>query len=847
MPFQESNPGDPITFNSVVSDNEATIISGSAPEDIQFTNTELRHRLGIPSDDRMDNYQDLHAIGLGGVGAVYSGNEPGTNREVAIKILRPQYRYSTQRIESFVREARTTALIDHPNVIPVYRFGVFDNEGVYFSMKRVRGETLRNVLRKLAENRRGYSRKYTLRRLINIFISACNGVAFANKNGILHGDLKPGNIMIGEFGEILVMDWGMACYRPDLDTFEGREKDRLDNQEELRHPQDNTLSTDAPAIGGTPVFMAPEHLTGEEKKLTEASEVYSLGTILYSILTWKAAPFDTNLPREQIIRQVIRGRFQAPRKAAPRCQPVPRELEAVCRKAMSKDPKKRYQHVSEMIDDLQNYLDGYPVRAYSPSPFYRLGKWFSRHPIIPMTVLTSVLGIGGFYVYHGIQQEAEMRSRFRLAQYNASLAATQFAAARSNYRKLKSGHNLEYNERYILFRNVSKWTALMSNSNATALASLSQLPSHALNKKNTLRLQLAGEIFRRAITLYLELGDAAQLQDAVENYRRRWGKLFFEVLQNDPELLRLISGSESHKGSLKLNLPSGWSAEIKTADGKSVSKMHRGNVNLQLPTQKYLIVFRHKATGEFTFPVRIQSGKSTRIQPGYPKYLPDGLCYIGGGEIPVLDLLHSRSGEETQPFLISKHEVSIREYLRFWKSLPPAQRRQHQPISSISATGMAEPLWDAKGRLRKPYSPDLPVTGISSRSASAYCRWLGRRMNRTVRLPNAAEWEKAAFRFPAQETGQGIFYSESTVKLFPAGAPVGTYARDISVFGVVNMRGNVRELLADFRGRATLVTGGSFMSPESDNRQQMQMTASGDNDIGFRYVVEIPERNIIDQ
>ena len=121
-------------------------------------------------------------------------------------------------------------------------------------------------------------------------------------------------------------------------------------------------------------------------------------------------------------------------------------------------------------------------------------------------------------------------------------------------------------------------------------------------------------------------------------------------------------------------------------------------------------------------------------------------------------------------------------------------------------------------------------------------------MNRTVRLPNAAEWEKAAFRFPSAETGQGIFYSESTVKLFPAGAPVGTHARDISVFGVVNMRGNVRELLADFRGRSTLVTGGSFLSPESVyNRQQMQMTASGDNDIGFRYVVEIPERNIIDQ
>ena len=195
MASLNSIPSDPAAFSPGIGDNEATIISGSSPEDIKFSNTELRRRLGIPEDEKMANYKNLHAIGLGGVGAVYAGNEPGTDREVAIKILRPQYRYSTERIESFVREVRATAQIDHPNVIPVYRFGVFENEGVYFSMKRVRGETLRNVLRKLSENRKGYSRKYTLRRLINIFIGACNGVAFANKNGIFHGDLKPGNII----------------------------------------------------------------------------------------------------------------------------------------------------------------------------------------------------------------------------------------------------------------------------------------------------------------------------------------------------------------------------------------------------------------------------------------------------------------------------------------------------------------------------------------------------------------------------------------------------------------------------------------------------------------------------
>ena len=117
--FQDPVQTESAELHSVISDNDATIISGSSPEDIQFTNTELRHRLSIPEDERMGNYKNLHAIGLGGVGAVYSGNEPGTDREVAIKILRPQYRYSTERIESFVREVRATAQIDHPNVIPV--------------------------------------------------------------------------------------------------------------------------------------------------------------------------------------------------------------------------------------------------------------------------------------------------------------------------------------------------------------------------------------------------------------------------------------------------------------------------------------------------------------------------------------------------------------------------------------------------------------------------------------------------------------------------------------------------------------------------------------------------------
>lgn len=837
MASLNSIPSDPAAFSPGIGDNEATIISGSSPEDIKFSNTELRRRLGIPEDEKMANYKNLHAIGLGGVGAVYAGNEPGTDREVAIKILRPQYRYSTERIESFVREVRATAQIDHPNVIPVYRFGVFENEGVYFSMKRVRGETLRNVLRKLSENRKGYSRKYTLRRLINIFIGACNGVAFANKNGIFHGDLKPGNIMIGEFGEVLVMDWGMARYRPEMDTFEGRKKVRLDSRNELRHEESQILSSSELPIGGTPVFMAPEHLTGEEKNLTETSEVYALGTILYSILTWKAAPYDTDMPREKIIRQVVKGRFQMPRKAAPRQQTVPRELEAICCKAMHKNPKARYQNVSAMIDELQNYLDGYPVRAYSPSPFYRMGKWFSRHPLIPVTVLALGLGVGGFRIYTSIQENAEMQSRFRLAQYNADRSALQANEVRASYRKLKHDYNLTYDERFNLYRNINKMAGLMSNSNAIALTALAQLP-RSFDDDHSPRLILAREIFRRSIMFYRELGDNAQLQETVANYRRRWGTLFLEVLRNDPELLKQITQAESHQGTLTVELPKNWQMEILTSTGNPTGICRNGTAKLQLPEQNCIALFSSR-NSKFSFPVKIHSGKPTVLAPGFPESIPDNLCYIGSGEIPVQDLVHARPGGDIPPFMISKYEVSVGEYLKFWKSLPPEKREKFLPMTSISADGKLQGIWDKNGKLRSPYHLNKPVTGISREGAAAYCAWLGRKLRKKISLPTAEQWQKAAFRFPEAAKG-GIFYSENNAKLFPAGAPVTTRQQDISAFGVVNARGNVREMLSNLRGRTTQVTGGSFLTPESAvDRQQVQFTISGDNDIGFRYVVEL--------
>ena len=840
--MSESPPHEEIPDNaSAVSgtapdDVEKTVVSGSASDDVRIPTEELRRRLGIPADEKMSNYRDIRPIGLGGVGAVYSGNEPGTDREVAIKILRPQYKYSRERIESFIHEARATAQIDHPNVVPVYRFGVFEDEGVFFSMKRVRGETLRDVLRKLSENRRGYARRYTLRRLVNIFLAACNGVSFANRNGILHGDLKPGNIMIGEFGEVQVMDWGMARYRSELDTIAERRKVHLDSRgrEDELGRTGRKDEKEEPSIGGTPVFMAPEHLTGAEKKLTETSEVYSLGTILYSILTWRPAPYETeNLSREEIVRQVIVGKFQPPRRIAPKKQPVPRELEAICCKAMAKNPSRRYAHVSEMIDEIQNYLDGYPVRAYSPSPVYRWGKWLSRNPIIPGILSALIVGGGGFGIYTQLKERTEMASHFQIAESNAAAAFEHGVRARRCCRRLRSGEDMEYAERFALYKELNRETALMANANALALSSLSLLPR---GDDRSLRVVLGREIFRNALIIYRETGDDQQLLGAMESCRKRWGSLYLEVLKNDPELLRLVRLTESRRGGLKTELPRDgrWHMELLHADGTKRETRGLRNAELLLPAGDYIVRFSDTERREFFFPVRILSGRNVSLAPGFPRDIPPDLCYVGRGEVPVRDLVHFYTGGEVRPFLISRHEVSIGEYLDFLRSLPAEERLRHMP-----QTVAGQSAWLRGGEFMRPYDRSLPVTGISAESAEAYCRWLGAKRGMKIRLPSLKEWQKAAFRFTTSGVN-GIFYAVDREMDTQAGVPVAAVSRDISVFGVVNALGNVRELLQNRQGKTHQVIGGSFLTSPSIDPRLIQYTVSGDRDIGFRYVAELP-------
>ena len=235
-------------FPALPGDDPTLVVDPSAagPE---LSAEELRRRLGLPEGDRIGDYGELRTIGVGGMGAVFAGREPGLKCPVALKLLRPAYRLVPERISAFIREARVTAQIGHPNIVPVHRIGVFDGAGVYYSMKQVQGRTLRSILASLAEGDAETRRRFTLRRLLEIFVSACNGVSFAHHRGVLHCDLKPANLMVGDYGEVLVMDWGMAQCR-DLPSANGRKVD-LGGESASDPPE---------KLGGTPAFMAPELL-----------------------------------------------------------------------------------------------------------------------------------------------------------------------------------------------------------------------------------------------------------------------------------------------------------------------------------------------------------------------------------------------------------------------------------------------------------------------------------------------------------------------------------------------------------------------------------------------------------
>lgn len=812
--------------------DDATLLLDPGEAGAALSAAELRRRLGLPEGDAIEDYGELHTIGLGGMGAVFSGREPGLMREVALKMLRPAYRWMPERIAAFIREARTTAQISHPNIVPVHRIGVFEGAGVYFSMKRIRGETLRAIIGKLADGDPATRRRYTLRRLLEIFISACNGVAFAHHRGVTHCDLKPANLMVGDYGEVLVMDWGMAQYR------ESRADAGSAGVELGGEPARDRPGT----LGGTPPFMAPELLTGEVREPDPLTDVYSLGAILYSILTWRHSPYPSDLPPDDLRKLIVASPPASPGRAAHPDQAVPREIEEIARKAMARDRDARYQSVGELLEDVHDYLDGYPVRAYSPNLIYRAVKLLRRRPLVPLVALAAILTLVGGRIRHGLLERWNAENLFSLAEFNFQDGHAANLLLRQSCRKLASPRLAESDAGNAIRSDAARHKTRMIDNYDSALEILGRIPDSELHRSPRI-VAMYCDIFRDRLTGELMARNDRAVRETLSLLRGRWPERFADAVAADPVLRRMTRQIDAGVGRVELSAAPGWvKVELRRGEELRTLDLSRRPQTLELAAGCWEALFTNEIGGTLPLPIFVHPALTVRFEFSPPAHLEPGYGYIPAEEKMSLDGTVEVSGA----FQIAAAEVPVEDYLKFWSSLPPEKKKKYRAV--LDAGGEPVFLWDENGRPVPSCPPHRPVTGITGEAAREYCRYLSQKLHKKVSLPREWQWRRAARgsdgrTYPwGDECRPDVGVLAGSAKISGI-APTAAYFGDVSPYGVVNLAGNVREfaLSSAEDENLVLVLGGSHLLPPRhatiDAVQFRQWSDRGD-DIGFRCVIE---------
>ena len=327
----------------------------------------LKSEIDAPDSGRR-RYRVGEELARGGMGAILEARDRFLGRDVAMKVM---LRADERQEARFFEEARLTGQLDHPNIVPVHDIGVDADGAHFFTMKLVRGRSLAELLSSDAELEP--EDRTSLRRLLDIFMRVLDAVRFAHSHEVIHRDLKPANIMIGAYGEVYVMDWGLARY---VGARGDNAPDSSGNVESLRH--DTPGWTLDGAICGTPNYMPPEQAEGDPARLDERADVYALGAILYEMLTLRRA-FDAD-DLQTLMSRVFSNSYEDPESAAETyCPP---ELSAVVRKSLALDREDRYGSVAELKDDIEAFLDGRAVSARRDPLLTRMRKWVGRHPAI---------------------------------------------------------------------------------------------------------------------------------------------------------------------------------------------------------------------------------------------------------------------------------------------------------------------------------------------------------------------------------------------------------------------------------------------------------------------------------
>jgi serine/threonine protein kinase len=332
--------------NDTLSDEAPTLVEESESATVNLAPPVPARSGPMPFEEHgfSSRYTQRKLLGRGGMGEVRLCSDARIGRDVAMKVMRPSSSGSTGMRERFEREARLQGQLEHPAIVPVYDLGM-SRDGAWFTMKRVRGHTLERIVRGLAEDEPKFVERYTLRRLLVAFVQVTQAIAFAHSRGVVHRDLKPANIMLGDFGEVYVLDWGLGKVLGHADV--AVEGDDVPTRAGQR--------TAAGAVLGTPGYMAPEQALGQHDDLDARTDVYALGAILFELLALE--PLHPRGSIDEAIESTMLGTDARPSMRDPDLEIAP-ELDAVCVRATAIDPSKRYASAKELAAEIEQFLDG---------------------------------------------------------------------------------------------------------------------------------------------------------------------------------------------------------------------------------------------------------------------------------------------------------------------------------------------------------------------------------------------------------------------------------------------------------------------------------------------------------
>jgi eukaryotic-like serine/threonine-protein kinase len=762
-------------FGDTIDTNRLNALSQRGAETlIPGTNDSTPPALTLgPSQIAGQRYTIREFLGAGGVGEVVAALDGEIRRVVALKTLQGGVRAEPLVAYRFVEEARITAQLEHPSIIPVYDLGTAPDGQPFYTMRVVKRRSLRDVLK-----RKELRAQWPMVRLLAAFQQVTRGLAYAHSRGVLHRDVKPENILLGDFGEVYLADWGLA---------------KVQNGSQLiLHGEGSQPPPGATDAGGTPGYMAPEILRDDWNVVDHRVDIFALGVVLYEILTGRG-PFDSRTTAEVLIKTCEKDP-PPPRDVNPQC---PLLLEDLCLQMLHKDIDARPSSAEEVAERIEEYLEGAKERERKRQEALKLCERAGE----PMRRFVELE-----------EQRKALTERAR-ALLKPIKGHEPLEKKRQGWTLEEQAERAEREAALVLAQAIELYTKALGYDAQSVDA------HQGLADLYWSRARLAEQQRQAALQVYYEALVTEHDQGKFAALLRADARV---SLTSNPSGAHVIAQRYHERDRLLVLGEERYLGRTPIKDAR-------------LEPGSYVITLKAPALRDTRYPLHLTRGahheanvnlySDDEIGEGFV-YVPAGVAIVGGDPEAYSSL--AREEAEVADFAIARFPITFRQYCEFLDDLGKTdldlalKRAPHDVRGSegLVVRRAADGRWEPsdvviEGEARKRFPPEdghfwnVPVYLIDWFDARAFASWEAKRTGAPVRMPTELEWEKAARGVDGRFYPWGDRFDPTFCLMRESRPwvqqpePIGTFPADESPYGVRDVAGGVREWVADIVGERT--------------------------------------------